>query len=92
MAIAIEMERLLPKTRILELYLNSIEWGERVYGAEAASRRYFGHSAAQLSTSEAATLAAMIASPRLFQPGHPSRRLQRRTSRILRWLARPPER
>jgi monofunctional biosynthetic peptidoglycan transglycosylase len=92
MAIAIEMERLLPKTRILELYLNSIEWGERVYGAEAASRRYFGHSAERLSPSEAATLAAMIASPRLFQPGHPSRRLQRRTSRILRWLARPPER
>jgi membrane peptidoglycan carboxypeptidase len=45
-----------------------------------------------MSPSEAATLAAMIASPRLFQPGHPSRRLQRRTSRILRWLARPPER
>ena len=91
MAIAVEMERLLPKTRILELYLNSIEWGERVYGVEAASRHYFGHSAAQLSPLEAATLSAMIASPRLFQPGHPSRRLQRRTSRILRWLARPAE-
>ena len=91
MAIALEMERLLPKTRILELYLNSIEWGERVYGAEAASRHYFGHSAARMSPGEAATLAAMIASPRLFQPTHPSRRLQRRTARILRWLARPPD-
>jgi len=88
MAIALEMERLLPKSRILELYLNSIEWGERVYGAEAAARHYFGHSAARMSPGEAATLAAMIASPRLFQPGHPSRRLQRRTARILRWLGR----
>ena len=86
MAIAFEMERLLPKSRILELYLNSIEWGERVYGAEAASRRYFGHSAAELSPREAATLAAMIASPRLYQSGRSSRRLQRRTARILRWL------
>jgi len=89
MAIALEMERLLSKSRILELYLNSIEWGERIYGAEAAARHYFGHSAARMSPGEAATLAAMIASPRLFQPRHPSRRLQRRTARILRWLARP---
>jgi len=89
MAIALEMERLLPKSRILELYLNSIEWGERVYGVEAASRRYFGHSAAQLSPTEAATLAAMIASPRLYQPGRGSRRFQRRAARILRWLSQP---
>jgi len=88
MAIALEMERLLSKDRILELYLNSIEWGERCYGAEAAAREYFGHSAASLSPPEAATLAAMIASPRLFHPGSHSRRLHRRAARILRLMER----
>ncbi len=88
MAIAIEMERVLPKERILELYLNAIEWGERCYGAEAASQRYFRHSAWSLSPPEAATLAAMIASPRLFHPGPNSRRLRRRAAKILRLLER----
>ena len=55
------MERLLPKARILELYLNAIEWGERCYGAEAAARFYFGHSAQALTDRESAILAAMIA-------------------------------
>jgi len=88
MAIAIEMERLLSKNRILELYLNSIEWGERCYGAEAAAQRYFRHSASTLNASEAATLAAMIASPRLYRPGRNSGRLERRERRILRLLSR----
>ncbi|HKB69241.1 MAG TPA: monofunctional biosynthetic peptidoglycan transglycosylase [Thermoanaerobaculia bacterium] len=87
-AIALEMERLLPKSRILELYLNSIEWGERCYGAEAASRLYFGHPASQLTARESAILAAMIASPRLYRPGRNSRRLERRAMRILRLLER----
>ena len=87
-AIALEMERLLSKSRILELYLNSIEWGERCYGAEAASRLYFGHPASQLTPREAAVLAAMIASPRVYSPGRHSRRLERRAMRILRLLER----
>jgi monofunctional biosynthetic peptidoglycan transglycosylase len=87
-AIAIEMERLLPKDRILELYLNAIEFGERCYGVEAASRLYFGHPASQLSANEAAILAAMIASPRLYRPGRRSGRLERRATRILRLLQR----
>ena len=88
-AIALEMDRVLTKSRSLELYLNAIEWGDRVYGAEAASRRYFGRPASALDARQAATLAAMIASPRRFQPGK-SKRLERRTARILRWMARPP--
>ena len=88
MAIAAKMEWSLPKNRILELYLNSIEWGERTYGVEAAARHYFGHSAATLSMRESATLAAMIASPRLFDPRKHPRRLERRTARILLLLER----
>ena len=87
-AIAAKMERSLPKSRILDLYLNSIEWGERTYGVEAASRKYFGHGASTLSDRESATLAAMIASPRLFDPARHPRRLARRTARILLLLDR----
>ena len=87
-AIAWKLERALSKSRILEIYLNSIEWGERTYGAEAAARRYFGHGAAELSPREAATLAAMIASPRLFDPRKHNARLERRTARILHRLDR----
>ena len=88
MAIAAKMESVLPKNRILELYLNSIEWGERTYGVEAAARRYFGHPASSLTPRESATLAAMIASPRLFDPRKHPRRLERRTARILLLLKR----
>jgi len=88
MAIAAKMETVLPKSRILELYLNSIEWGERTYGVEAAARRYFGHPASALTPRESATLAAMIASPRLFDPRKHPRRLEHRTARILLLLKR----
>ena len=88
MAIAAKMEAALSKNRILELYLNSIEWGDRTYGIEAASRRYFGHSAAALSPAESATLAAMIASPKLYDPRRHPRRLARRKARILLLLQR----
>jgi monofunctional biosynthetic peptidoglycan transglycosylase len=88
MAIASKIESILTKNRILELYLNSIEWGARTYGVEAAARRYFGHSAATLTLHESATLAAMIASPRLFDPQRHPRRLERKTARILLLLKR----
>ena len=55
---------MLPKQRIFELYLNVIEWGNGVFGAEAAAQRYFGVTAAQLSAEQAARLAAMAPSPR----------------------------
>ena len=57
------LEMNLSKERILELYLNVVEWGKGVYGAEAAARRYFGVSASALTKSQAATLAAMLPDP-----------------------------
>jgi monofunctional biosynthetic peptidoglycan transglycosylase len=82
--LALRIERCVKKNRILELYLNVIEWGESTYGVEAAARRYFGKSAAGLSRSEAAMLAAMIPNPRIYNPTKPTRALYRRQSRILR--------
>jgi len=82
-AIAAMMEALLPKRRILELYLNVIEWGNGVFGAEAAARRYFGVSAAQLSDEQAARLAAMIPSPRRFERNPGSEYLDGRVATIL---------
>ena len=64
MVIAHQLERTLSKRRIFELYLNLVEWGSNVYGAEAAARYYFGKSAADLDPLEAATLAAMLPNPR----------------------------
>jgi len=61
------LERLLSKQRILEIYLNSVEWGEGVFGAEAAAQHYFGKSAAQLSPWQAARLAVMLPRPKYFE-------------------------
>jgi monofunctional biosynthetic peptidoglycan transglycosylase len=74
----------LSKQRILEIYLNSIEWGNGVWGAEAAARRYFRKSAAELSASESALLAGAIANPHIMDPGRPSARLRRRQQMIMR--------
>lgn len=60
------LEAFLDKRRILELYLNVVEWGETVFGAEAAARHYFGTSAAQLDAGQAARLAAMLPRPRYY--------------------------
>lgn len=81
------MERTLPKRRILEIYLNVIEWGDGVYGAEAAARTQFNKSAADLSPREAAFLAAMIPNPRtVFNPKVNLRRVQRRQRVIMRGM------
>jgi monofunctional biosynthetic peptidoglycan transglycosylase len=82
--IARRLEAELKKARILELYLNVIEWGDGVYGAEAASRMYFGRSASSLGAVESASLAASIVNPRQLNPAHPSARLARRQQLILR--------
>jgi len=74
----------LSKQRILEIYLNVIEWGDGIWGAEAAARRYFHKSAAELSPAESALLAGAIANPHLMDPGHPSARLRRRQQMIMR--------
>ena len=81
--IALMLEALLPKQRILELYLNVIEWGNGVFGAEAAAKRYFGTSAAQLSAEQAARLAAMVPSPRRFERNPGSEYLDGRVATIL---------
>jgi monofunctional glycosyltransferase len=78
------LEASLSKRRILEIYLNMIEWGDGIFGAEAAARAYFGKSAAELSREEAALLAGAIINPRELNPGHPTRRLLRRQQIILR--------
>jgi monofunctional biosynthetic peptidoglycan transglycosylase len=82
--IARRLETELPKVRIFELYLNVIEWGDGIYGADAAARRYFGHSAATLGPAEAALLAGAIINPRLLSPAHPTARLLRRQQIILK--------
>ncbi|HYT64773.1 MAG TPA: monofunctional biosynthetic peptidoglycan transglycosylase [Vicinamibacterales bacterium] len=74
----------LTKQRILEIYLNVIEWGDGVWGAEAAARRYFQKSAAELNAPESALLAAAIANPHIMDPAHPSARLRRRQQMIMR--------
>jgi len=79
------LERDLPKARILALYLNLIEWGDGVYGCEAAARRWYGKPAADLSVAEAAALAAMIPNPRRLNPQVNAARHERATRRVL-WL------
>ena len=87
--IARSLESHLSKKRILELYLNVVEMGERVYGAEAASQAYFHTSASALSPSQAALLAGCLPNPRVMSPASPNKRLRFRQrmvlSRMKRW-------
>ena len=82
MFLAVRLERTLNKRRIFELYLNEIEWGDGVFGAEAAARRWFGVSAADLDPRQACLLAAIIINPRRFSASQPSRRIERRVDMI----------
>jgi monofunctional biosynthetic peptidoglycan transglycosylase len=85
--ITVFLERTLSKKRILELYLNVIEWGDGIYGAEAAAQHYFHKPAASLSANEAAYLSAMIPNPRtVFNPQVNPRRVSRRQRIILRGM------
>ena len=77
------LEHLLSKRRILEIYLNNVEWGEGVFGAEAAAQHYFRKSAAQLNPREAARLAVMLPRPRYFEKLPRSGYLNNRTSIIV---------
>jgi len=82
-AITIMLELLMSKRRILEIYLNVAEWGEGIFGAEAAARYHFGESAARLDREQAARLAAMVPSPRRYLPGSYTPYLAQRTATIL---------
>ncbi len=81
--ITLMLEALMSKRRILEVYLNVIEWGDGVFGAEAAARHHFGESAARLDPEQAARLAAMVPSPRRYLPGSYTPYLAQRTATIL---------
>jgi monofunctional biosynthetic peptidoglycan transglycosylase len=80
--ITVMIEQLWSKHRILEVYLNVIEWGNGIYGAEAASRRYFKTSAASLGPDQAAFLAAMIPNPRYYETHRAARGLLKRKAII----------
>ncbi len=81
--ITVMLEQVLGKRRILELYLNVIEWGDGIYGAEAAAQHYYGEAAADLNPQEAARLAAMIPSPRLYTNNPSTPYLDQRTEILL---------
>jgi len=81
--ITVMLETLLTKRRILEIYLNVAEWGDGVYGAEAAARYHYGVPAAALSPPQAARLAAMLPSPRSYTPRSDTLYLQQRAEDIL---------
>ena len=67
LVITLTLEALLSKQRILEIYLNNVEWGEGIYGAQAAARHYFHVDAARLSAGQAARLAVMLPAPKRFE-------------------------
>jgi monofunctional biosynthetic peptidoglycan transglycosylase len=87
------LEAELEKARIFEIYLNVIEWGDGIWGVEAAARTYFGVAAGGLSPSQSALLAAAIINPRLLNPAEPTPRLVRRQQLILRRMGAvtPPQ-
>jgi monofunctional biosynthetic peptidoglycan transglycosylase len=76
------IETLWGKRRIMEMYLNVVEWGPGTYGAEAAARRYFGEPATDIDAGEAARLAAILPSPLKWKAVNPGRYVQKRSSRI----------
>ena len=82
--ITVMLETILDKQRIYEIYLNVIEWGEGIYGAEAAAKYYFGVSAKRLSAYQSAYLAAMVTNPRYYQAHRRSAHLSHKAGVILR--------
>jgi monofunctional biosynthetic peptidoglycan transglycosylase len=78
------LEAELTKRRIFELYLNVAEWGDGIWGAEAAARAYFGVAAADVSAEQAALLAGALINPRRYSPAHPNGRLLARQAIILK--------
>jgi monofunctional biosynthetic peptidoglycan transglycosylase len=82
--ITVMMENMMSKRRIFEIYLNVIEWGDGVFGAEAAARHYYKTSAANLGPAQAARLAAMVPNPRYYDKNRNDRRLLRKAAIIQR--------
>lgn len=93
MLIARRLERELGKRRILELYLNVVEWGKGVFGCEAAARDYFGKSCAELTADEAAAMAVVLPNPRRWDPAKRGVYVERNSKRIIdRMMAADRER
>jgi monofunctional biosynthetic peptidoglycan transglycosylase len=86
--LTVQLERHLSKRRILEIYLNTVQFGPTVFGAENAARHYFGVSAGNLSESQAAALAAALPSPRRWHPGSGSSYAVQRQQTILRRMSK----
>jgi monofunctional biosynthetic peptidoglycan transglycosylase len=82
--ITMMLEAMMDKERIFEIYLNVVEWGNGVFGAEAAARRYYGIPASSLSAAQAARLAVMLPNPRYYDQNRNSTYLQKRTNLIMR--------
>ena len=89
-AITRRLEAELSKQRIFEIYLNVIEWGDGIFGCEAAARAYFGKSASALTAAESALLAGAIINPRVHSPAKPTGRLRARQQIILRRMGGTP--
>ena len=81
--ITVMIENLMDKRRILEIYLNVIEWGDGVFGAEAAARHYFGTTAAAIGPEASARLAAIVPNPRFYDRNRNTRWITRKTETIL---------
>ncbi len=89
-SITVMLEAVMSKRRILELYLNVIEWGNGIFGAEAASRHYFHKGAARLEAGEAARLAAMVPNPRFYDRHRETVFLEKQTGVLLRRMQSAP--
>ncbi len=87
-ALTWQLERELSKRRILELYLNVVEFGEGIYGAEAAARHYYGKSARSLTERQAAELAASLPRPKSWHPGSKSKSYQKKIRSIQRRMSK----
>ena len=85
--ITVMLEAVLPKERILEIYLNSVEWGEGVFGAQAAAQHYFRLDAVRLSATQAARLAVMLPAPKRFEKAPASSYVQGRAATIAARMA-----
>ncbi|MBE3085024.1 MAG: transglycosylase domain-containing protein, partial [Bacteroidetes bacterium] len=82
------IENQLSKRRILELYVNVVEWGDGVFGIEAAAQKHYGKSAAQLNAREAAKLAVVLPNPRRYKPEGTSRYVENQAERIYQIMVR----
>ena len=83
-----KIEKILSKKRILEIYLNTVEWGEGIFGIEAATRHYYGKTASELSPEEAARLAAVLPNPRKYSPTGERRYVVNRSNLIYSIMVR----